>query len=71
MWLFGGLFCNYKLTSMKTQKVYLPLPILNLRSYHPIACSGKPQWRSQRGGFGSLRPPPPTLLINFWKAGMK
>ena len=27
---------------MKTQKVYLLLPIPNLRGYHPIACSGKP-----------------------------
>ena len=27
---------------MKIQKVYLLLPIPNLRGYHPIACSGKP-----------------------------
>ena len=27
---------------MKTQKVYLLLPIPNLRDYHPNACSGKP-----------------------------
>ena len=28
---------------MKTQKVYLLIPIPNLRGYHPIACSGKPK----------------------------
>ena len=33
---------GFGLIYMKTQKVYLPLPIPNLRGYHPIACSGKP-----------------------------
>ena len=32
----------YMYMFMKTRKVYLLLPIPNLRGYHPIACSGKP-----------------------------
>ena len=38
---------------MKTQKVYLPLPIPNLRGYHPIVCSGKPNPSKRQSHLGA------------------
>ena len=45
-------FCILTL-HMKTQKVYLLLPIPNLRCYHPIACSGKPNPSKRQSHLGA------------------
>ena len=43
---------RFELT-MKTQKAYLLLPIPNLRDYHPIACSGKPNASKRQSHLGA------------------
>ena len=38
---------------MKAHKVYLLLPVPNLRGYYPIACSGKPNPSKKQSHLGA------------------